>query len=74
MQRLYIAVDMMAQEIGYSYVVSASLQLRLSMRRPTSMAVRGRERSDEQPVEQTEKLGKSTNRGDKASIRGRFKS
>ena len=45
MQRLYIAVDMMAYEIGYSYVVSASLTLRLSMRRLTSMAVRGRERS-----------------------------
>jgi hypothetical protein len=45
MQRLYIAVDTMAEEIGYSYVVSASLTLRLSMRRLTSMAVRGRERS-----------------------------
>ena len=45
MQRLYIAVDMMAYEIGYSYVVSASLQLRVSMRRPTSMVVRGRVRS-----------------------------
>ena len=45
MQRLYIAVDTMAEEIGYSYVVSASLTLRLSMRRLTSMAARGRERS-----------------------------
>ena len=45
MQRLYTAVDTMAEEIGYSYVVSASLTLRLSMRRLTSMAVRGRERS-----------------------------
>ena len=44
MQRLYIAVDMTAYEIGYSYVVSVSLRLRLSMRRLTSMAVRGRER------------------------------
>jgi hypothetical protein len=45
MQRLYIAVDMMALEIGYSYVVSASLRLRLSMRRPTSMVVLGKVRS-----------------------------
>ena len=45
MQRLYIAVDMMALEIGYSYVVSASLRLRLSMRKPTSMVVLGKVRS-----------------------------